>query len=93
MKQGDRAGHLLYSAHGEKIASADQLPPLLRREIDERLPLYRHAPACRVDARNVTSWTYFAAHLAAYQAGARFPLAAPEDPEECVSRRSGSPLR
>lgn len=84
MNMGARPGQLVYSAHGRKLAAFAELPTSLREEISARLPLYRHAPRCIVDARNVTSWTYFAQHLAEYRAGARFPVASAENPAECV---------
>lgn len=80
MNQGERPGHLLYSAHGHKLAADEVLPSALR---DPRLPLYEHAPPCIVAARNETSWTYFGRHVDDYLAGARFPLPAPVDPTEC----------
>ncbi|MBL8627637.1 MAG: DUF1838 family protein [Myxococcales bacterium] len=83
MQMGDRPGVLLYRASGRKLGSLDELPAFLRAELRDRLPLFAHAPTCVVDARNQTSWTYFAAHLADYLAGAEFPRPAPVDPDEC----------
>ncbi len=83
MGMGDRPGVLMYSTRGRKVATWDELPPQLRAEIATRVPRYRHAPACVLPGKNETSWTYFARHLAAYQAGERFPIAAPVDPAEC----------
>lgn len=73
MAMGDRPGWLVYSAHGRRVSSLDELPPALR-DVIARVPLYAHAPRCIVPGRNITSWTYFAAHLAEYQAGAAFPV-------------------
>lgn len=84
MGMGERPGVLMYSTRGRKIAAWDELPTLLRDEIATRLPRYRHAPACVLAGKNETSWTYFARHLAAYQAGERFPIAASVDPAECL---------
>jgi hypothetical protein len=78
MKMGARPGVLVYSAHGEKVTDAAQLSPLLRAEL-ERLPGYRHAPACYLAARNATSWTTFGATIDAYRRGDRFPPAPPPD--------------
>lgn len=83
MSMGTRPGYLVYSAHGRKLHGLDELPAPVRDDIDARLPLYREAPRCLVDARNDTSWTYFARHVAEYRAGAKFPIAAPVDPDEC----------
>ncbi|MBZ0237026.1 MAG: DUF1838 domain-containing protein [Deltaproteobacteria bacterium] len=84
MNMGERQGHLLYRAHGRRVAGEAELAPLLRRELAERVPLYREAPRCLVkDQKNETSWTYFARALDAYLAGERFPLPASLDPSEC----------
>ncbi len=85
MAMKDRAGYLVYSARGRKLAGLDELPPLLRDEISTRLPLYADAPRCRVHAPNETSWTYFRRHVDAYRARARFPLPAPREPDECAA--------
>jgi len=84
--RGPRPGQLVYSAHGRRVASVDELPAVLRAELADRVPLYAHAPPCVLDARNETSWTYFARHFAEYRAGARFPLAAPVADEPCAAR-------
>ena len=83
MGMGDRAGMLVYSTRGRKLATWDELPAVLRDEIASRVPRYRHAPACVLPGKNETSWTYFARHVAAYRAGERFPIAAPVDAAEC----------
>ena len=79
-----RDGYLVYSARGRKLGGGDALPAVLARVIDERAPLYRHAPACVVAGRSETSWTYFADHVAEYRAGATFPIAEPRADETCV---------
>ncbi|MBL9015971.1 MAG: DUF1838 family protein [Myxococcales bacterium] len=73
MAMGDRTGDLVYSAQGRKLAPGEHLAPELAQAID-RVPVFRSAPACVVEGRNETSWTYFARHAAAYQRGARFPV-------------------
>jgi hypothetical protein len=82
MGQGDRPGYLLYRATGRKVGGLDELPGFFAAEL-ERLPRFRAAPTCVVDERNVTSWTYFAAHREAYARGERFPVAAPVVDERC----------
>ncbi|MBW4541109.1 MAG: DUF1838 domain-containing protein [Myxacorys chilensis ATA2-1-KO14] len=79
MKMGNRAGHLIYSASGNKVNDFDQLPPLLQDEINTRMQLYRHAPAAPLDDEDMTSWLYFQKHFDAYLAGETFPIAAPVD--------------
>lgn len=93
MDLGARPGVLVYSARGRKIAGVHELPAVLRGALAAELPLYRSAPRCIVDARNETSWTYFARHVDSYRDGARFPLPAPIDPEECAPGRRRAPAR
>jgi hypothetical protein len=76
MKMGNRAGHLIYSGSGKKIADFDQLPQLLKDEISTRIPLYRHAPEASLD-EDMTSWLYFEKHFDAYLAGETFPIPEP----------------
>ncbi len=84
MAQGDRPGTLVYSARGHRVTGIGALPAPLRDEIRTRLPRYATAPRCYLPVPNATSWRYFAEHLAAYQQGARFPLEAPIDADECA---------
>lgn len=92
MEQGDRAGVLVYRANGSRVASLEELPEALRDVIEDRVPVYRRAPECRERGRNDTSWTYFARHRAAYEAGERFPVpqSAPETDCEADSPASAS---
>lgn len=83
MKMGDRPGSVVYSAHGSKVTGYDQIPDVIRKEIDSRLALYRTAARCMLDRRNETSWSYFAAHFAKFLAGERFPVDAPAVEEAC----------
>lgn len=76
MKMGDRPGHLIYSATGNKVDDFDQLPPLLQDEINTRMSLYRHAPEALLDGEDMTSWLYFQQHFDAYLAGETFPMPA-----------------
>lgn len=83
MKMGDRPGVLLYSARGSKVAGYEQLPDVIRADIDSRMPLYRAAPRCLLEQRNETSWSYFAKHFQAFQNGDRFPVPEPVRDEPC----------
>ena len=74
MKMGDRAGQLIYSASGRKIAGFEELPQLLQEQINSRIPVYRSAPQVLLDSENITSWRYFKRHFDAYLAGEQFPL-------------------
>jgi hypothetical protein len=77
MKMGDRAGHLIYSASGKKVDDFEQLPQLLKDEINTRMSLYRQAPEAYLEGEDMTSWLYFQKHFDAYLAGATFPIPAP----------------
>ncbi|MBD2185237.1 DUF1838 domain-containing protein [Aerosakkonema funiforme] len=79
MKMADRAGHLIYSATGQKVKSFNDLPQLLQDEINTRMSLYKNAPKAPLDS-DMTSWIYFKKHFEAYLAGERFPI--PEAEEE-----------
>ncbi|MGJ5675549.1 MAG: DUF1838 domain-containing protein [Nostochopsis sp.] len=79
MKMGDRSGYLIYSAYGSKVQGFDELPQLLKDEINTRVPLYKNAPKSFLDVEDMTSWLYFQQHFAAYLASERFPLPAAEE--------------
>ncbi|RDH51883.1 hypothetical protein CBF18_04100, partial [Mastigocladus laminosus WC112] len=79
MKMGDRSGYLIYSAYGSKVKGFDELPQLLKDEINTRVPLYKKAPKSFLDVEDMTSWLYFQQNLDAYLAGERFPLPAAEE--------------
>jgi len=86
MKMGSRAGHLIYSATGYRVDDFEQLPKLLKDEINTRVPLYRHAPHAPLDCEDMTSWLYFKEHFDAYLAGATFPIPAPAEPSTSVQK-------
>ncbi|MBW4522734.1 MAG: DUF1838 domain-containing protein [Scytolyngbya sp. HA4215-MV1] len=79
MKMGDRPGHLIYSAYGCKVNDINDLPQLLRDEINTRVPLYKNAPQSYVEGEDMTSWVYFQNHFDAYLAGETFPLPQPAE--------------
>jgi Protein of unknown function (DUF1838) len=79
MKMGDRPGQLIYSAYGGKVPGFDDLPQLLKDEINTRVPLYKTAPQAFLDVEDITSWLYFQKHFDAYLAGEQFPLPQPEE--------------
>jgi hypothetical protein len=58
MKMGTRAGYLLYSGHGKKFESFDELPADVRAYTVANFPLYKSAPAT-YQTPNETSWTYY----------------------------------
>jgi hypothetical protein len=79
MKMGDRSGQLVYSASGGKINGFDELPQLLKDEINTRVPLYKNAPPSFLDVEDMTSWLYFQKYFDAYLAGEQFPLPQSEE--------------
>jgi hypothetical protein len=59
MEMADRPGHLVYHGRSVKLEDGiDELPPRLRRYIEENLPSYLAAPT-EFEEPNETSWTYF----------------------------------
>ena len=76
-------GRIVFTASGSKVAF-EELPGWLQADITTRLPLYRHAPHCYLNASSGTSWSYFAQHFEAYKRGAVFPVAAPAEKEPCM---------
>ncbi|AFZ21645.1 DUF1838 domain-containing protein [Allocoleopsis franciscana] len=79
MKMGNKAGHLIYSAFGNKADSFSALPELLQDEINSRLPLYKNAPTSKLDQEDMTSWIYFKRYFEAYLRGDVFPIPESED--------------
>ena len=74
MKMKQRSGHLIYSASGKKVKDFSDLPPILKKEIETRVPFYKDAPAQKVEGEEMTSWSYFKQHFDAYLQGATFPI-------------------
>ncbi|KAG2226983.1 hypothetical protein INT45_006390 [Circinella minor] len=72
MKMGDKQGYLVYHCTGHKLPKGktykDLVSPVLRNEIENRVPNYSHAPAAyNPEAKNVSSWTYFKEHFDRYE--------------------------
>ncbi|KAG2199694.1 hypothetical protein INT47_012830, partial [Mucor saturninus] len=70
MKMGDKQGYVLFHCTGYKLpqgSTADDLEPLLAKEISERLPSYAVADDYNPDKENVTSLTYFRDHFETYK--------------------------
>jgi len=74
MKMGQRDGHLIYSAHGKKVHDFNALPPILKKEIETRIPLFKDAPLEKIEGAEMTSWQYFEQHFDVYLQGATFPV-------------------
>jgi Protein of unknown function (DUF1838) len=89
MKMKGKPGQLVYSSTLQKRLNFDDLAPVLKQEINSRLPLYREAPACFLAAKNETSWSYFQKHFDAYLQGVQFPIAETDSNLPCQAQ---SPL-
>ena len=63
MKMRGRQGQLVFNAMGGRVDSLDQLPAVLRTEINERYPTYRTAPPIDDKRPNETTWTVFKKHM------------------------------
>ena len=62
MKMGGRAGFTYYNAMGKKLNSWDDLPALIKDEINANYPEYTTPPPADDNRPNETSWTYFKKH-------------------------------
>jgi Protein of unknown function (DUF1838) len=80
MKMQGKSGQLVYSTSLKKTSQFEELSPLIQQQISTRLPIYRSAPKCFLDAKNETSWTYFQKHYDRYLQGAQFPIPEEQDP-------------
>ena len=78
MKMGNRLGHVIYSATGQKVSSFSDLPTLLQEEINTRVPLYKNAAKARLNG-DMTSWMYFQKYFEQYLSGERFPIPEAEE--------------
>lgn len=92
MKMGDNQeryeeGYLLFSSHGRRVSSYDGLDPILKDEIENRVPLMKHAPTCQLDIPNETSWTYFQKYFQNYLDGEEFPISVSKESASCVSSK------
>jgi hypothetical protein len=83
MKLGNKAGYLFYSSQGARVDKFKDLPELIQSQVEERVPIYRHAPPCMLAASSVSSWTYFRQYFAEYLSGAQFPIPATQERYNC----------
>lgn len=58
MKMGTRPGYLMYSGHGRKFATFDELPADVRDYTRAHFPNYMTSPQT-YETPNETSWTYY----------------------------------
>ena len=59
MEMGDRAGFVYFHSGGGKIESLDDLPPVVKKTMEERYPDYLTPPPLDDTRPNETSWIYY----------------------------------
>ena len=69
MKMGDREGVVVFNTAGMRLASWEQMPAVIREEIESNYPLYRNPPPLTDDRPNETSWVVFKRQIDAERAG------------------------
>lgn len=84
MKMKGKPGCLILNYTGTKTDEFSELNPMLKTLIEQRLPLFREAPPCRLQRSIATSWTRFDEEFDAYLRGEEFPLPAPLQEERCL---------
>ena len=63
MKMGGRSGLMYFNAVGKKLKSWDDLPALIKDEINANYPEYASPPPVDDKRPNETSWTYFKKYI------------------------------
>jgi hypothetical protein len=84
MKMKGKPGFLVLNYTGTKTDAFEKLHPIIKAQIEHRLPLFREAPACRLKRSIATSWSRFEEEFEAYLKGDQFPLPAPLKDEPCL---------
>jgi len=59
MRMGDRAGQMMFTGAGKRLATWDDMPEVFKAQIREHYPEYDAPPPLDDDRPNETSWTYF----------------------------------
>ena len=80
MKMRGRQGQMVFNAVGTKMDSFDELPAVLRDEIDRNFPIYRQPPPLDDARPNETTWTVFKKWVESGAAGKPAASAAPHQP-------------
>ncbi len=63
MKMGDREGVVVFNTAGMRLQNWDDIPDVLRNEIEENYPIYREPPPVDDDRPNETSWVVFKRYI------------------------------
>ena len=59
MEMGSRVGQMMFHGAGKRVATFDDLPEVLKKEIRASYPKYDEPPPVDDTRENETSWTYF----------------------------------
>ena len=59
MKMGDREGVVVFNTAGMRLQNWNDMPDVIRNEIEENYPIYREPPPIDDDRPNETSWVVF----------------------------------
>lgn len=84
MKMKGKPGFLVLNYTGSKTDVFEELPSAIKAQIEQRMPLFREAPTCRLKRSIATSWSRFEEEFEAYLRGEEFPLPAPMKEEPCL---------
>jgi hypothetical protein len=63
MEMGDRDGLVVFHTAGMRLDSWEQLPEVVRREVESNYPIYRNPPPLDDPRLNETSWTVFKKYI------------------------------
>jgi hypothetical protein len=63
MEMGSRPGVVFFHTAGLRLDSWDEMPELMKKEIDANFPIYREAPPLDYDRPRETSWTVAKDHI------------------------------
>jgi hypothetical protein len=69
MQMGDRDGVVVFHTAGMRLDAWEQLPEVVRREVEANYPTYRAPPPLDDPRPNETSWTVFKKYIDARRAG------------------------
>ena len=84
MKMKGKPGFLVLNYTGTKTDVFEELHPDIKTQIEQRMPLFREAPAHRLNRSIGTSWSRFEEEFNAYLRGEEFPLPAPIKDEQML---------
>jgi hypothetical protein len=88
MKMGNTPGYMTYSTRGSKVKTIRGIHPILQKDIEEKMTLYKKAPTCKTPGWGETSWVYFKKVFARYNKALNdhsiiFPVAMTPENDQC----------